>query len=119
MNDKCPIYNTAVLIGKRWSILILAELQRGGKEWKRYSEVKRGLPGITPKMLSMRLRELEKDGLIKRRVEAQSFPISSEYSLTDMGKGLVSVIRDMRQWAIKWNVKNSYCESASCDECDI
>ena len=119
MDEKCPIYKTAGFVGKRWTILVLAELSRGKEQWKRYSQIKRGLRGITPKMLSMRLRELEKDGLIKRRISTDSFPVKSEYSLTPMGSDLVEVIRGMRGWAIKWNVKNAHCESASCAECDI
>ncbi len=119
MDENCPIYRTAGFIGKRWTILVLAELSRGRQTWKRYSQIKRGLHGITPKMLSMRLRELENDGLIKKRVHAETFPVKSEYSLTPMGSDLVTVIRGMREWAIKWNVKNAFCENASCAECEI
>jgi DNA-binding HxlR family transcriptional regulator len=119
MDSKCPLFNVSGLIGKRWSLMILAELYRGRVRWKRYSVIKKGLPGITPKMLSMRLRELEKQRLLKRRLEAETFPVKSEYILTPMGRDLVGVIREMRQWAIKWKIGNSHCEVASCEECDI
>ena len=66
-----------------------------------------------------RLRELEEDGMIKRRVSTDVFPVRSEYSLTPMGAGLVDVLRGMREWAIKWKVKNVHCDSATCAECEI
>ncbi|UCD02947.1 MAG: helix-turn-helix transcriptional regulator [Candidatus Aenigmatarchaeota archaeon] len=119
MDKRCPVYNTAGFIGKRWTILILTELYKGRKKWKRYSEVKGMLPGITPKMLAMRFKELEKEGMITRKLSTKSFPVKSEYSLTSMGEDFVSVIKQMRKWAIRWNVKNSHCESASCAACEI
>lgn len=119
MDKRCPVYNTAGFIGKRWTILILTELYKGNKKWKRYSEIKSMLSDITPKMLSMRLNELKKEGMITKRVSTKSFPVKSEYSLTDMGVDFVTVIKQMRKWAIKWNVKNSFCESASCEACNI
>ncbi len=119
MDNRCPILNVSGLIGKRWSLLILTELYRGNSKWKRYSVLKKGLAEITPKMLSMRLRELEEQRLITRKVDASSFPVRSEYSLTKRGTELVDVIRGLKEWAIKWKIGNSFCENSDCSECGI
>ncbi len=119
MDKKCPIYKTVGFIGKRWTMLIVAELHKGKDKWKRYSHIKSRLPDITPKILSARLKELEKEGLIKRRVDARSFPIKSEYCLTGSGEDFVKIIKDMKQWALKWNVKNEHCENVNCKYCEL
>ncbi|MDY1591614.1 MAG: helix-turn-helix domain-containing protein [Methanofastidiosum sp.] len=62
----CTIYKTLNIMGEKWSLLILLELYRGETNEKRFNELKRGLKGITPKILSLRLSELEEQGLIKK-----------------------------------------------------
>jgi len=119
MNDKCPIYNTVTFTGKRWTIIILYEIYKGRKKWKRYSQIKRKVPGITPKMLSARFRELEAEGMIKKRVDASNFPIKSEYRLTPKGDDFIKIIRGMRQWGLKWKVSNEHCETVHCRDCDF
>ncbi len=119
MDKKCPIYSVANFIGKRWTLLIICELYKGGAKWKRYSQIKKKLPEMTPKMLSSRLKEMQKEGLIKKRVDASSFPIKSEYSLTDKGLDFIKVVMGMKEWALKWEVKNEHCESVDCKECEL
>ena len=53
MDKDCTIYKTTSFIGKRWTLLILLELYKGKNEWKRYSEIKKRLPEITPKVLNI------------------------------------------------------------------
>jgi len=118
MSD-CTIYQTASFIGKRWTLVILLELYRGDSEWRRYSEIKRGIKEITPKLLSARLKELESENLIKKRVDSSQVPIKSEYSLTDSGKDFISIIQDMKQWALKWKIKNKVCEGMDCKNCSL
>ena len=119
MNRKCPIYQVANFLGKRWTLLIICELNKGKKKWKRYSEIKKKLPEMTPKMLSARFKELEREGLIRKHVDASTFPIKSEYRLTEKGEDFIGVVQDMKQWALKWQVRNEHCENVNCEECDL
>lgn len=119
MKQDCTIYQTANFIGKRWTLLILLELYRGESKQKRYSEIKKGLTKITPKIFSLRLKELEKEGLISKKVDASSFPVKCEYSLTKSGEDFISIIKDMKKWALKWKIKNIVCEKANCKDCEL
>ncbi len=92
--NNCPVETTIELIGGKYKALILWHL---AKEKLRYSELKKLLSGITPKMLTQQLRELEAKSLIHREV----FPIvppKVEYSLTDLGRSLMPILVAMRDW---------------------
>lgn len=115
MLHTCPVYATAEFIGKRWTLLILLELS-SEKRALRYSELKERLAGISPKMLSARLRELEGRGLVDNAVDASEVPIRSEYGLTRKGREFVPVIRTIREWALGWE-QGVQCGHASCDQC--
>ena len=119
MKASCPVYTTMNFMGKRWTMLVLLELYKGNPKWKRYSQLKNSLMGITPKVLSMRLRELEKEGLVKHRVEGGNFPVKSKYRLSDSGEDFVKVIRGVKRWGLKWKVKNEHCESMNCKACEL
>jgi len=82
--------------------LIILELYKGSKKWKRYNELKAKLLEITPKMLSMRLKELEKQGLVKHHLDAKEFPVKSKYRLTDSGQDFVKIIKGVKRWGLKW-----------------
>ena len=119
MDNDCTIYKTANFIGKRWTLLILLELYKGENKWKRYSEIKKGMADITPKILSARLKELEKERLINKKVDASTVPVKCEYSLTKSGEDFIRIIQDIKKWALKWKVKNIECEKADCRECEL
>jgi DNA-binding HxlR family transcriptional regulator len=119
MDRKCPVYRVLEFIGKRWTLLIILELYKGRARWKRYARIKERLPDITPKILSARLRELEREKLIRRRVDAGAFPIKSEYSLTRSGEDLLNIIRGMKEWGLKWKVKNEHCKNTNCKYCRL
>ena len=119
MDNDCTIYQTANFIGKRWTLLILLELYKGENKLKRYSEIKKGLKEITPKVFSLRLKELEKEGLISKKIDASSFPVKCEYSLTNSGEDFIRIIQDIKKWALKWKVKNIVCEKADCRNCTL
>ena len=119
MNDKCTIYRTADFIGKRWTILILLELYKGDEKWKRYSMLKSALPEITPKILSARLKELAKEEMISRRVDASTAPIKTEYALTQSGEDFVGIIKGMKKWALKWKFRNKVCSGTDCENCKL
>jgi DNA-binding HxlR family transcriptional regulator len=118
MDKKCGVYKVANFAGKRWTLLILLELYKG-KGKRRYSEIKSRLTGITPKILSARLKELEKDGLLEKKVDASSFPVKSEYTLTSEGKDFIGVFREMKRWAVKWKKTGELCKTADCRECGL
>ncbi|AQS58037.1 winged helix-turn-helix transcriptional regulator [Desulforamulus ferrireducens] len=91
----CPVEYTLTLIGGKWKPVILWHLANDGI--KRYGEIKKLLIGITHKMLSQQLKELEADGLIHRE-EYHQIPPKVEYSLTDKGKTLIPILQLMCQW---------------------
>ncbi len=91
---QCPVEGTLRIIGGRWKLLILKELFQ---ETKRFGELHRSLNGITQKMLTQQLRELEKDGIIIRKVYPQ-IPPKVEYSVTQTGLSLKPILDLMHQW---------------------
>lgn len=91
---KCPAETTLQIIGGRWKILILYHLFQGVK---RFSELQHTLDGISQKMLTQQLREMESDGLVHREVYPQ-VPPKVEYSLTFLGESLQPVIEAMCDW---------------------
>lgn len=94
----CPRLSKAMdLIGKRWVGLILYELLEGPK---RFNEIESALP-ISGRLLSERLKELEKEGLVERKVFTE-VPVRVEYSLTKMGLSLKDAISAIEIWSKKW-----------------
>jgi DNA-binding HxlR family transcriptional regulator len=89
-----PVEATLEVIGGKWKVVILCHLTKGTK---RTSELKRLMPGITQKMLTQQLRELEDDGVIQRKVYNQ-VPPKVEYSLTEYGWSLESILDSLCTW---------------------
>jgi len=114
---ECTVYKTAEFIGKKWTILILLELYKGGGS-RRYSEIKKNIEEISPKILSSRLKELEYEKMIKRRVDTGERSIKCFYSLTKSGQDFIRIIKSIKLWALKWNVDNKLCKSLNCKNCN-
>lgn len=93
-DDKSCVTKTIRIIGSKWTVLILRELCEGTK---RFGELQRALIGISPKTLSLRLQELEKHGIVTKKV-FQEVPLHVEYSLTKRGESLRDIIEKMREW---------------------
>ena len=93
----CEVETTLRVIGGRWKVLIIRELMGGVK---RFGELQRALGGITQKMLTQQLREMEHDGIIHREVYLQ-VPPKVEYSLTPLGESLKPIIDSMHEWAVR------------------
>ncbi len=93
-NTNCPVETTLELIGGKYKALILWHLSQGKL---RYSQLRDNLTGITPKMLTQQLRDLEARNLIHREVYPV-VPPRVEYSLTDLGNSLMPVLVAMRDW---------------------
>ena len=119
MDNNCTVYKTIDFISKKWSLLILLEIYKSPQGKKRYSGIKNNLLDITPKVLSARLKELEKEGLIKKHIDASSFPVKSEYELTKTGIDFISIIKDIKSWALRWKIHNKVCEQLDCKDCDL
>jgi DNA-binding HxlR family transcriptional regulator len=97
----CPVENTLKVIGGRWKVLILRELFHGVQ---RFNQLHRSLRGVTQKMLTQQLRELEADGLIHREVYPQ-IPPKVEYSLTPLGESLKPILDAMHEWGKNFAAK--------------
>jgi DNA-binding HxlR family transcriptional regulator len=92
----CPAEYTLSLIDGRWKIPLIFHLLPGAK---RFSELARALSGVTQKMLTQQLREMERDGLVERKIFPQ-VPPRVEYSLTPLGTSLKPVVDSMCRWGI-------------------
>jgi DNA-binding HxlR family transcriptional regulator len=95
----CPRYeHAAQLLGKRWMGLLLDSLMDGPR---RFCELTAAVEGLSDRVLSDRLRELEEEGIVERVVYPQ-IPVRVEYRLTDKGYDLKPVVQAMHDWAEKW-----------------
>ena len=90
----CPIERTLDVIGGVWKVIILRELLSGTR---RYGSLHRAIGGVTHKMLTQQLRDLEHDGVIRRKVYHQ-IPPKVEYSLTPLGMELAPILKAMHAW---------------------
>ena len=90
----CPVEATLEVVGGKWKGVLLFHLL---ERTLRFGELRRCVPGITQRMLTQQLRELEADGLINRKVYAQ-VPPRVDYSMTEFGRTLEPIISQMREW---------------------
>jgi DNA-binding HxlR family transcriptional regulator len=94
----CPIDNTFKLIGKKFTILIIRDMM---KNKTRFNQFLDSIEGINPKILSARLKEMEKTGLIKRKVYSE-IPVRVEYFLTEKGIALKPILDQMASFSIQY-----------------
>lgn len=102
-SDDCPVKKAADIIDGKWTTLVVRELLPGKK---RYSEIQRALTGISPKVLTTRLRHLEQKGLVNRTVYA-TVPPTTEYTLTKLGRKLEAVLVAMAQFGAELSGERS------------
>jgi DNA-binding HxlR family transcriptional regulator len=96
----CPDFHAAIeLIGRRWSGAIIWAL---AKRPHYFAELSFAVPGLSDRLLSRRLRELEREGLVERAVHPGS-PARVSYALTDKGRALEPALSELRSWAKRWN----------------
>jgi len=100
---QCSMELTLDLIGGKWKSLILWYL---GENTMRFSQLRKLLPRITPKMLTQQLRELEASGLVNRFIYTQ-IPPKVEYSLTGAGKSLLPILTTLCQWGLNYADENT------------
>ena len=98
--QKCKaINNMWEVLGRRWALLILKNLHT--KEAIRFNELKRALPGISSTVLAARLLEMEREGLISKRIYPE-IPPRVEYRLTARARELGIILKDLGEWAQRW-----------------
>ena len=90
----CSTSLTMKYIGGKWKAVILIHLI----EKKRYNELRKEVPLVTERTLSLQLKELEADGLVSRTVHTTKPPLKVEYELTELGKSLIPLLKAIAQW---------------------
>lgn len=97
----CPVETTLTLIGSKWKVLILRDLLDGTK---RFGELKKSIGGVSQKVLTAQLRDMETSGLLTRRVYAE-VPPRVEYTLTDLGQSLRPILEAMSSWGEEYKTR--------------
>jgi len=97
--EKCDVVDIWEVLGKRWSLHILKNLSTNGII--RFNELKRLIPEISSTVLSQRLLELEREGLISKKVYSE-IPVRVEYSLTPRTKELETILQQLNDWINRW-----------------
>jgi DNA-binding HxlR family transcriptional regulator len=98
MDDNCPVCATADIVCGKWTLLLVRDLSEGRS---RFCELERSLAGISPRTLSLRLRALEEEGIVRRTTYAE-VPPRVEYALTEKGNALLPIIESMRDYGETW-----------------
>lgn len=95
---RCPVDNTSKLIGKKFTVLLVRNMMSNQTRFNQFLD---SIQGINPKTLSTRLKEMEKNGLIQRKIYHET-PIRIEYYLTERGKALKSVLDQMAAFSAQY-----------------
>ena len=98
----CPVATTVALIGSKWKLLILRNLM--ARPW-RFNELKKDLNGVSQKVLTAQLREMEENGLVERKAYPE-VPPRVEYSLTPLGRSLKPIMDAMWTWGENYQAQN-------------
>lgn len=99
----CPVTATMQVLGGKWKAILINAIYHTSPA--RFGELKRSVKGITQSMLTQQLRELEDDGLIKRKIYAE-IPPKVEYTLTEFGLTLSPIMLSMAEWGKEYRMKN-------------
>lgn len=110
----CSVLETTNFIGKKWTLLIFLELYKKG-ESLRYNELLKSLKGISPRVLSQRLKEMVSNGLVENVICDRE----SSYYLTPCGLDLINITKSYKEWALKWKIKNKLCSEMDCKKCEF
>lgn len=107
---RCAVESALGVIGGRWKGVVLFWLLKGKH---RFGELRKRLPNCTQRMLTLQLRELEEDGLVKRTVYAE-VPPRVDYELTAFGRSLEPVIHELHMWGEKYKARLGVAPSTKC-----
>ena len=101
----CPVETTLTLIGDKWKVLIIRDLMPGTK---RFGELKRSIGGVSQKVLTSQLRQMEESGLLRRTVYPE-VPPRVEYTLTELGYSLKPVLEALQDWGEAYQKSSLIC----------
>ena len=113
----CPVFQVADIIGKKWAIVVIQEVSLNGE--KGFNAIFNRMSKISPKLLSGRLSDLQKAGIIEKKIHAQVMPVRTSYSLTQKGIELNEIITQMRRWHVKYHPVSIECERRECVKCPL
>ena len=111
--ESCPIEVTLGMISGKWKMIIIKELL--ACDSIRFGELLRKIPGISQKVLTSQLREMEEDGLVLR-VDYNENPRRVEYSLTKLGVSMISIMKEIRNWGL-FHLLNNEKKPVHCLDC--
>ena len=106
-NSDCPVCRTADIVCGKWTLLVIRDLADGRS---RFCELERSLEGISPRTLSLRLRALEEEGILRRQTFPE-VPPRVEYALTEKGRALLPIVDDMRKFGRQWLNADGGCRA--------
>jgi DNA-binding HxlR family transcriptional regulator len=96
--SECPVTTAIAVIAGKWKPTILCEIREGAR---RFSDLRRDIPGISEKVLSQHLRDLEADGIVVRREFYDGAVLATEYGFTDYGRTLIPALNALAHWGTK------------------
>jgi DNA-binding HxlR family transcriptional regulator len=96
--SECPVTTAIAVIAGKWKPTILCEIREGAR---RFSDLRRDIPGISEKVLSQHLRDLEADGIVARREFHEGAVLATEYGFTDYGRTLIPALNALADWGLK------------------
>jgi DNA-binding HxlR family transcriptional regulator len=95
----CPLFHHALeILGRRWTAVVIRAIMGGNY---RFSDIRQAIPGLSDRLLSQRLKELETEGIVNRVVRT-GHPITVEYTLTGKGEALATIVKEVSHWAEDW-----------------
>jgi len=97
-HSECPVTTAISVIAGKWKPTILCEIRDGAR---RFSDLRRDIPGISEKVLSQHLRDLEADGIVVRREFHEGAVLATEYGFTEYGRTLIPALNALAQWGLK------------------
>ena len=97
-HSECPVTTAIAVIAGKWKPTILCEIRGGAR---RFSDLRRDIPGISEKVLSQHLRDLEADGIVTRREFHEGAVLATEYAFTEYGRTLIPALNALAEWGLK------------------
>jgi DNA-binding HxlR family transcriptional regulator len=113
----CPVFQAADIIGKKWAIVLLQEIDLYGD--KGFVFIQKRMKKISPKILAARIAQLETFEIIQKEIIEKDRRKGVEYSFTKKGKDLYKVVLKLRDWKTKYAADNEECRSKECVSCKL
>jgi len=110
MHENCIVFKTMDVVERKWGLLVLLELSKAGGSVS-FAELRRRIPQVTPKIITIRLRELGSAELLSHH--------GREYTLSQSGRELLEVVAALKQWALRWRYGGEICKFTACSQCSL